>query len=167
MTTNNHDVRVLHNEYCRYIEEVIRCQSANLSMIRAADKNRMLSYLRRMTEIINWIVAQPQVDLPESHPDAYELRESPAIVKIENEILNTLITLLDLGRKENARSSSSGAPSGLVSFDEERQRQYLAKMTALLTLSDSVSPADFPESSPRAAGVKDGRDGTHAGVKKA
>lgn len=163
MQTNNHDVRVIHNEYCRYIEEVLKSQSSNLAMIRDADKTRFLSYLDRLTKIIDWIVAQPQVDLPESHPDIYELQEFPELVKVENEILNTFATLLDLGRKENAKSSSSGAPSGLVSFDEERQRQYIAKMTALLSLSDVVTPVDFPESSPRAAGVTDGRTGTHAG----
>ncbi len=159
MQTHNHDVRMVHNEYCRYIEEVQKAQSANLSMIRDADKARLLTYLDRMVQILDWIVAQPQVDLPESHPDAYELVEFPPLVKVENESLNMLATLMDLARKENANSSSSRAPSGMVSFDEGRQRQYISKMRNLLVMSDSISPVDFPESSPRAEGITDGRTG--------
>lgn len=163
MQTHNHDVRMVHNEYCRYIEETLKAQSANLAMIRDADKNRLLSYLDRMVQILDWIVAQPQVDLPESHPDIYELQEYPPLTKVENESLNMLATLFDLARKENANSSSSRAPSGMVSFDESRQRQYISKARNLLVMSDSISPVDFPESSPRADSITDGRLGIGPG----
>jgi len=159
MDTNNHDVRALHSELNRYVEEVQKAQSANLAVIREADMIRFRSYLARYIEILDWVVAQPQVDLPESHPDVYVLEEFLAPDKLENEVLNTFSTLLSLARKENANSASSRGPSGLLPQDEARQRQYVAKMNALLGMSEVITPADFPESSPRAAGITDGRGG--------
>lgn len=163
MQTNNHDVRALHSELNRYIEEVQKSQSANLAQIREADMARFRSYLARYNDILDWIVAQPQLDLPESHPDVYELEEYPELAKLENEVLNSFSTLLDLARKENANSASSRAPSGLLPQDANRQRGYRAKMIALLDMSTRITPADFPESSPRAASITDGRTGIDVG----
>ena len=157
METHNHDIEMLHVELCRYIEESLKAQSANLGLIRGNDMNRFLSYLQRYEDFVGFIDGLPEVDSPETHPDVYDLEDYPPVSRVENERINMMVRLLDIARKELANSASSRAPSGLLVFDRDRQLTYIAKIRNLLALP--VQPIDFPESSPRNPSITDGRTG--------
>ena len=157
METHNHDIEMLHVELCRYIEEALKAQSANLGMIRTQDMNRFLSYIQRYEDFVGFVNGLPEVDSPETHPDIYKLEEYPPVERVENERINMMVRLLDMARKELANSASSRAPSGMLVFDSDRQLSYMAKIRTLLGLP--VQPIDFPESSPRNASITDGRLG--------
>lgn len=145
----NHDVVGLHRRLNRFIEEFSRSQSSPWSEILASDLTRARSYLNALRVYKAWVVAQPQLDLPETHPREYELDANPDIPDIENESVRDLINLFELTRDELVNGQSARVGSGLIAFDAIRFDAIVAKATAFL--DDYVEPAtpiDLPESSP-------------------
>jgi hypothetical protein len=156
----NHDVAGLQRRINRFIEEFAKSQSSPWSEVLAHDFNRAKSYLNALRAYKAWVVAQPQLDLPETHPRQHVLEENPAIPEIENESVRDLVVLFELLRDELINGQSARIGSGLIAFDAIRFDAVVTKTEAFL--DDYVAPAtplDLPETSPMKAITPPGATG--------
>jgi len=145
----NHDVQGLHRRINRFIVEAINAASNGVSMVSDADQSRMSTYLVAIKTYVAWVVSQPVLDLPETHPREYVLEENPAVPVIENESLLDLIHLFTLARDEMVNGQSGRMASGLIRFDNDRILAIIAKAESFLSdYVAIVTPLDLPESSP-------------------
>jgi hypothetical protein len=157
----NHDVVGLHRRINRFIEEFAHSQSSPWSDFLDHDLARARSYLNAAKVYKAWVVAQPQLDLPETHPREYTLDDNPPIPEIENESVRDLINLMILTRDEMTASQSARVGSGLLSFDAIRFDSIIAKAEAFLdNYVEPATPLDLPESSPMKEITPAGRGGT-------
>ena len=151
METLNIDLVGVYNRLNRFISEVQKCQSANVSMTSSPDKTRIKSYLSTMRFLMEHIDSEPQLDLPETNPQAYALREAPVLLDLENENCIHLALMLATMRDELIMSQSSRMSTGLVPFDKARCLAVISKCeNYLANYVDKATPIDLPESSPRA-----------------
>lgn len=158
--TYNHDIVGIYNRINRFIKEAIHQTSSNLSEMNQFDIARMKSYLSAIRGYLGHVQADPELDLPETSPRTYELREAPAVPDLENESLNDICRLLELMRDEMVNSQSARRPAKFVSFDETRMTQVLDKCDRFMAdYVETVTPLDLPESSPRATMTGPGRTG--------
>lgn len=156
----NHDIVGIWNRINRFIEEMIKAVSSSLSQTSVFDLNRLESYLTAIDVYHNWVISQPQLDLPETHPHPWPLSEPPEVPHLENEELNDALRIMLLTRDELANSQSARMPSGLVNFDTIRLRQNVEKVRRFLADYIRRMPAlDLPESSPQAPVSGPGRGG--------
>ena len=149
--TYNHDVAGVSTRLHRFIVEVKKAVSANTGMVNSFDQARLGSYLKAAHAYMDWVVGQPQLDLPETHPRLLEVPLLPddEVDAIENESLRDIARMLKLAILEALNSQSSRHASGLISFDEARLRAIINKCQALLeNYISTVDPLDLPESSP-------------------
>jgi hypothetical protein len=151
VTTYNHDVAGMCTRMHRFIVEAKKSVSSGMAQVNEFDQQRLASYLTAMTGYADWVVSQPQLDLPETHPRLLEVTLMPDddVENIENESLRDVCRLWKLAILELASSQSSRSSSGLVKFDEARLRAIIAKTQALLdNYIKAIDPLDLPESSP-------------------
>jgi hypothetical protein len=151
VTTYNHDVAGICTRMHRFIVEVKKCVSAGMAQVNAFDQERLGSYLQAMRAYRDWVLGQPQLDLPETHPRLLEVPLMPDddVESIENESLRDVCRMFKLAILELSSSQSSRAASGLVKFDEARFTALIEKTQALLTdYISGIDPLDLPESSP-------------------
>jgi len=159
-TALNQDIAGFHSRINRAIEEVYKSVSSGVVDYREADKTRVLSYLRAIDEYHNWVIDQPQLDLPESHPKEYVLDNNPVLTVVENDAANDIIRILEAGREELVNSQSARLPAGLISFDSDRNFAIIEKTRKLVVdYIDKVQPIDLPESSPQRGKSGVGRKG--------
>jgi hypothetical protein len=129
--------------------ETVKATSSPLAHVNEHDLRRAKSYLAAAESYLNWIVSQPQLDLPESSPTLIDLGDPQDLDMPENEALADLMAMYDRLEKEIGWSQSSRMGDSIISHDENRIRALLSKMN--LFLDDYVSqvlPLDVPESSP-------------------
>jgi hypothetical protein len=145
----NHDVVGIYNRLNRFIVEIFRSVSANVSQMNAFDQARLQSYLDGIRNYVSWVIAQPQLDLPETTPRKYVLETPPVVPDVESEEVSDLLRMLILSRDELTDSQSSRTGSGLIPFDHARFMAVIDKSDAFLkTYIQVTSPLDLPESSP-------------------
>ena len=145
----NHDVAGLHRRMNRFIGEMATCASTNLAEMSVYDQERLTSYLTAVRTYTNWVVAQPQLDLPETSPKVYALEPDPVISLVENEAIVDIIRMMELARDETVNGQSARMASGLLRFDVTRLGAVIQKIETFLTTYVSVvTPLDLPESSP-------------------
>lgn len=145
----NMDVIGIYERLNRFIEEVTKAVSSNLSLTNEFDIGRLQSYLDSVDRYHAWIVAQPQMDLPETSPRAYTLKAPPPEIEIENEDMDDCLRQLRAARDEIINSQSARMPAGLIKPDSLRLTACIAKTRAFL--ADYVlptQPLDLPESTP-------------------
>ena len=160
MQTYNHDIVGLWNRMNKFIHECMKSQSSNVSQTNRFDIERAKSYLAALRTYHDHVQAAPELDLPETTPRLYELREAPAVVDMENESLADICRLLELGRDELISSASSRLGAKLISFDSIRFLQIVEKCERFMTdYVEVATPLDLPDSSPRAAMTGAGRVG--------
>lgn len=148
-TTYNTDIFGLVRRINRFIEEVIKCQSAGVSKTSSYDVNRMKSYIIAMRAYLSWVITQPELDLPETGPRPTTLPPNPTIPMIENESLFDVATLFELARDELANSQSSRMSSNLIGFDANRFVAILDKADKFIDeYVVTIDPLDLPETSP-------------------
>lgn len=147
-STYNIDVHSIVRRYNRILIEILKSQSSGISQTMPFDVVRVTSYITAMQNFLDFVVGQPLLDCPETGPTEIALPTNPAIPYIENESGYDLMQLIQIARDEIANSQSSRIPTNLVSFDYERQKSYLQKITNLLTYISGSEPLDLPESSP-------------------
>lgn len=156
----NHDVVGLHSRINRFLEELIKSVSSSTSQVNVFDQERLKSYLGAILIYHDWVVGQPALDLPETHPREYALEASPVVPDVENENINDLVRLLVLAREELVNSQSARDPANLNKFDSARLLAVVAKAQAFLTeYIQKATPLDLPESSPQAVVSGSGRTG--------
>jgi len=148
VSTMNIDVHSIVRRYNRMLVEIAKSQSSGISQVMPFDVVRITSYISAMRAQLDFIVAQPLLDCPETGPMEMALPPMPQVTPIENESAYDLMSLIEVARDEIANSQSSRIPSNLVKFDFERQVAYLTKVVNLLGYINSNEPLDLPESSP-------------------
>lgn len=160
MLVYNMDVAGLVRRIRRFRFETCKAVSSNLAAVSGSDFERAKSYLAAVTSYIDWIVSQPYLDLPEFAPKAMELGEPEKLPAAENESIVDLMVMYDALEVEIANSQSARQATGLISHDEKRIRNVIAKMNAFLdTYVSQVLPLDLPESSPYLPMTGEGRKG--------
>jgi len=158
--TYNQDVCGYTRRLDRFMIEIHKSVGAGISALTQHDLVRTQSYLDAAKSYLDWVQAQPALDLRESHPVLMDLPQMPDLPEVENEDANDLIRLLKTGRHEIIHSVSSRAAVGLNVHDEGRQRAILAKAEAFLQGHvANTSPLDLSESSPGRPMSGDGRLG--------
>jgi hypothetical protein len=156
----NQDIRGLASRINRFITELMLSASANLANVSEFDALRLESYIRAIRTYHDWIMAQPQLDLPETAPRAYALDPDPTVAIIENEALRDVLTMMEVARDELVASQSARMPVGLLSFDSRRAMAVVDKVEAFLnSYIREVQPLDLPESSPSRPMAPTGKTG--------
>lgn len=147
----NHDVLGLYNRMNRFLVEFFKAVSSETSEMNEFDQARCATYLDAIDNYHAWVIAQPQLDLPETAPREYELETPPNVPIVENESINDICRLLVVGRDELINSQSARTAAGLNQFDSGRLTAIIAKTRAFLTdYVQATTPLDLPESSPKA-----------------
>lgn len=157
---NNHDIAGVNSRINRFIEELVKSVSSGTSQVNTFDQKRLTSYLDAIDTYHNWVVSQPNLDLPETHPRAIQLSQAAFTQTVENDSINDLVRILTIARDELVNSQSARDAAGLNKFDSERFRNVVMKCRKFL--SDYIvqtNPLDFPESSPAVAQSGAGRTG--------
>ena len=143
-TVNNHDIAGVARRVNRFIDEIQKAVSSEASQVNAFDLERFKSYLNAIDTYHTWVVSQPALDLPETHPRAIQVVAGPELIALENESLTDLVYLLAIARDELLNSQSARNGSGLISFDSKRLTGVVQKAGALLeTYVETVTPLDF------------------------
>ena len=156
----NHDVLFVYDMINRFIIELMHSQSNGVSGLTVHDQTRMASYLNALRVKKDWIMGQPLLDLPETHPRAFPLEPAPEVRNVESESINQLIRLFEALRIELINSQSARLASGLNRHDAGRYDGIVDKMEAfLLDYIAVLEPIDLPESSPAEKLSPAGRSG--------
>ncbi len=116
-TVLNHDVAGLCRRVNRFIVEMQKSVSGGVADMNEFDQARLQKYLDAVRAYRNWVVAQPQLDLPETHPRPVEIGPDPETPDIENEAIRDVVYLLELCRDEMVHSQSARNPAGFIAFD--------------------------------------------------
>lgn len=160
MEIYNQDVIGLVSRLDRFHEELFKSVSAGTSELNEFDLERTQKALAALTGYLDWIQAQPHLDLPESHPNPYPVPAAPAALPVESEIVNDILRIYSVLRIEMVNSQSSRKAANIIGFDEKRWRSLIAKLENYL--KDYVAgytPLDLPESSPKMPMSGPGRQG--------
>ena len=159
-SVNNHDIVGLYNRINRFLDEIHKSSSSAVSEYNEFDMTRSKSYLEAIDTYHDWVIAQPQLDLPETSPKTYELLAVPSITRVENESINDFVRIFTLTRDSLVNSQSARMPAGLMSYDSVRLRAITSKARNLLQdYVEPITPLDLPESSPQAPSSGAGRTG--------
>ncbi len=146
---NNMDIAGLVRRVRRYKYEINKCVSASLMHTTEADIARFFSYLGAIQKYFDWMVSQPQQDLPETHPMDYDLGEPEKLSPPENEALADLITQFDALETEMTFAQSARMHTSIMPHDEKRFRDIIQKINNFVTdYIQTVQPLDMPESTP-------------------
>src|SRR5512139_1355469 len=103
----NHDVAGMHARLNRFLVEVSLSASNGASQVNSYDQTRLDTYINAIRTYMAWVTAQPQLDLPETHPRKYELDPDPVIPEIENESLRDILRMFVLAREELVNGQSA------------------------------------------------------------
>jgi len=148
-TVLNHDVAGLCRRVNHFIVELQKSVSGGVSDVNQFDQARLQKYLDAVRAYRDWVVAQPHLDLPETHPRPVEIGPDPVTPDIENEAVRDVVYLLELCRDELVNSQSARNPAGFISFDDQRAMSLVDKCQHFLDdYIKLVQPIDMPESTP-------------------
>src|SRR4030042_5869258 len=89
-TTRNHDVLGIYTRMNRFIEEVQLSVSSATSQMNEFDQTRLQSYINSVNGYLDYVVGQPQLDLPETSPREYKFEPIPEEKDTESEEVNDI-----------------------------------------------------------------------------
>jgi hypothetical protein len=148
-TVFNHDILFLVDMCNRFVREVIYSQSNGVTGMTGHDQERMSKYIQALNVKMDWIEENPLLDLPETHPRAYEVDMPEPSPNVESEVCNQFVRLIEAFRTEALNCQSARYASTVIAPDIKRFRAVTAKMESFLTTYVAqVEPVDLPESSP-------------------
>lgn len=151
-TVLNHDIAGLCRRVNRFITEMHKSVSSGVHEVNEFDQERLDHYLSAVRAYRDWVVGQPQLDVPETHPRPIEIGPNPDVTAVENEAVRDVINLMEICRDELVNSQSARYPAGLIAFDDKRAMALVTKCQAFLDdYVRKVHPIDMPESSPMRA----------------
>lgn len=160
MKIYNYQVAGLIRRLRRFRYESVKAASSALAHVNEHDLRRARTYLSAVTSYLDWIISQPQLDLPESTPREIDLGDPEKLDMPENESLVDMMVMYDLLESEIGNSQSARLGDSIINHDEMRIRALIAKMEAFLTSYVEVNlPMDLPESSPLRGQTGPGRTG--------
>lgn len=156
----NMDVAGIVRRIRRFRYETVKAASSGLANLSSNDIARLNSYLSAVTVYADWVVSQPELDLPESSPMTYDLGDAESLPVPENESLADLENLWRILEIEMVNSQSARMPANLISHDERRLREIISKSASFLAdYASQVQPLDLPESAPLRPSTGAGRTG--------
>lgn len=157
----NDNIYILHRRLNRFMFELAKDQSANVSDVTVYLQERIKSYIAELRNYLTWIEEHGGVlDLPESHPVAIPLDPDPVIPPIENEMVLEFVMMLKRAKVEMINSNSARYPSGIISHDRKRFQAVIDRMDEFLSsYVTKITPVDQPESTPRIKDTGEGRKG--------
>jgi len=156
----NQDVYGLIRRLRRFRYETVKADSSGLADVNQFDIARAQSYLTAVKTYLDWVVNQPQLDLPETAPRAFELPSREDLPMPENESLVDLMHLYDSLEEELANCQSARHGTGVISHDEQRVRAIVTKMENFIAnYVQPTQPLDLPESAPKREMTGEGRKG--------
>jgi hypothetical protein len=142
----NQDIAGLCARIKKFRFEMTESQSAGLASFRVFDVTRMKHYLTTLRTYKAWVMDQPELDLPKSHPTLYNVELPEAPVSAENTAVVDVVRLLDALVLELSRSQSSDLATGLETFDAARFDAIVTKVEKFLTdYVEVATPIDLPE----------------------
>lgn len=145
----NHDVAGLCRRVNRFIVELNKSVSSSVHDMNEFDQGRLNDYLAAIRAYRTWVVAQPHLDLPETHPRPIEIGPNPEPPDVENESVRDIVNLMEICRDELVSSQSARNPAGLIVFDDNRAMALVEKCQAFLdNYIKATQPMDLPETSP-------------------
>lgn len=160
MQVYNYQIAGLIRRLRRFRFETVKAASSGLAFVNEHDMRRANSYLTAAVSYLDWVVSQPQLDLPESSPRLIELGEPEKVDMPENESLTDLMVMYDLLETEIGNSQSARLGDSIISHDEKRFRDIVSKMNLFLqNYVTPILPLDLPESAPLRAQTGAGRTG--------
>lgn len=149
LAVNNMDIVGIYNRINDFMYEMQKSVSSQTSEVNEFDQSRLTTYLDAIDTYHAWVIDQPKLDLPETSPRTYPLREAPEYPIVENENVNDIIRMMTISRDEIVNSQSARNAAGLNQFDSARLTAIVAKIRAFLANYVQVAtPLDVPESSP-------------------
>ncbi len=148
-TVLNHDIAGLCRRLNHFIVELQKSVSSGVAFMNEFDQERLQAALGSVRAYRDWVITQPQLDLPKTHPREIELGENPASPDVENEAIRDLVYLMELCRDELVNSQSARMPAGFIAFDDKRAMSIMDKCQKFLDdYIKNVLPLDLPESQP-------------------
>jgi len=161
MEVLNHDMVGLYNRLNRFCVEMHKSvSSSQADEFIEFDVTRLRTYLFAIKEYQKWMVAQPQLDLPETAPRKYTLDDPPVLDVVENESCNDVLRMLVICRDELTNSQSGRRPAGLNTFDDARLTAICLKVENFIDMYiEKATPIDLPESAPQRGISGPGRGG--------
>jgi hypothetical protein len=157
----NHDVAALCRQTHRIGVELYKSVSSSTSGMNKFDAERTKRNVAAVRSLLAWVVAEPQMDLPESHPLAIELPDPVRFDEVESDSINLALDLCHVCMLELQSSQSAREAAGMISFDAKRLVAVLEKMDSLIDNHVATStPLDLPESVPSQPGSGSGATGT-------
>lgn len=158
----NADVAGLAERTDEVIYEVAKSQSANLTDMRPFDRERIDQYNTMLKRYANWVVAAPDVDLPETHPRSYPIKYISKDLSddVENKAVRDLVRYYRSLITEITNSQSARLANGLTKHDKRRFDLIMEKIENFLSeYVDETQPLDMPESAPSSDAVEHGYRG--------
>lgn len=150
MKVYNHDIVSMVTRLQRFMKEMNLSVSSNLSELSEADKGRLVSYIENLKKFKDWVVDQPELDLPESSPREFTVEETTEVIDIENLDITQIGRLLHVLIIEIGNSQSARKPAGLTVHDSKRFDTIVAKLESFLEdFIGQEQGLDLPESSPK------------------
>ena len=147
-TIQNHDVLGLTRRINRFVTELVKSVSSGVSEMTAHDLTRLRGYLSALRAYKAWVVSQPLLDMPETHPTDLPVPDPPDMPAVENESVADIIVLMSRLRDELLASQSARYASTLIGFDATRFDAIVLKIEKFLDDFVTVAtPLDLPESS--------------------
>ncbi len=145
----NQDVASLCRRIARYADEVHKARSNSVADMSEFDVARVVSYFGSLRQFHAWVMAQPQLDLPEWTPTAENLPDWADHERVENEAINDLVRDFHTLWFELVNSQSARVSTGLVEFDSFRFESIMDKMESFVSdYIQNVQPLDLPETTP-------------------
>lgn len=162
LKTLNMDISGLCSRMRKFIEEGLKCASANVEGVSEHDVVRLKSYLESAVVYKDWFCAQPELDCVETHPLEMDvvIHELSDIDAIENESVKDYCRIMWISQRELLDSQSSRLATNLISHDKLRFESFMEKVSKLISdYIEKILPLDLPESSPYKIGVDPGLTG--------
>lgn len=152
----NADIAGLVNRTLGFRKEMIEAQSAGMPSFRAQDIVRLKSYINSLKSYKAWVIGQPALDLPKTHPRGIEVALPPAaLVNVENQDIVDIVIMLDSSLVELANGQSADLATGLEIYDAARYDAIIAKIEKFLSeYVEVATPLDMPESAVASALAK-------------
>lgn len=159
---SNHDIAGLVERVDEVIFELLKSQSSNLTDMKTFDRTRIGQYNQMLNRYASWIVAAPDVDVPETHPRAYPIKyiSEGQSIEVENKAIRDLVRLYQAVIIELCNSQSARAANSLTTHDKRRFDLLMQKVENFLAdYVDETQPIDMPESAPSSESVTAGLKG--------
>lgn len=142
----NHDIMGLVRRINDYIYELAVSQSQNSPVIHPDDLRRLKEYLESSAFYKAWVITQPRIDLPATHPAEIPVPNGPTERPERNNCLIDVIVMFEKMRDELLQCVSAQWAAGLAEDDALRFDKIHGKLTNyVVDFIEQTQPVDQPE----------------------